>query len=141
MATYVSQIHSALTSAALAGVFPPVSYSGRDMTVDEESSVVPSSALAFEIASSFGLPIRQRRDRMQERLNWEWLLVVEFNTTVTFERFEEDLCASQILIPRTDSLRQITLRLVGAEYEHPARQQAAKGSTASFRFEAILSPA
>lgn len=140
MATYTERIHEALTSAAEAGVFHPIRFSGRDLTVDTTVTVAPATALVYEVSSSFGLPRVQRRDRKQERLAWEWLLVVEFNAAVSCEEFEENLCASPILVPRSEGLRQITLRLQGADYEHPARQQASKGTNASFRFEAELSP-
>jgi hypothetical protein len=140
MATYTERIHEALTSAAESGAFHPVRFTGRDLAVDTNVTVAPSTVLVYEVSSSFGLPRVQRRDRMQERLAWEWLLVVEFNTAVACEEFEEALCASPILVPRSEGLRQITLRLLGSEYEHPARQQASKGTQVSFRFEAELSP-
>ena len=140
MATYTERIHEALTSAAEAGEFRPVRFSGRDLTVDEGTTVAPATALVYEVSSQFGTPKVFRRERKQERLLWEWLLVVEFNTAVSCETFEENLCGSPILIPRSEGLRQITLRLVGADYDHPARQQPSKGTIVSFRFEAELSP-
>ena len=140
MATYTEQIHKAITETMEGGAFHPFRYSGRVLTVDDSSSVAPATVLVYEVSSFFGTPVRHRMSRRQERLGWEWLAVLEFQVGVSCERFEEDLCTSQILIPRSAGLRQVTLKLSGSEYDHPARQQASKGTVASFRFDAELSP-
>jgi hypothetical protein len=141
MATYKKVIHDALVEAGSSGTFPPVTYVGRDMTVLEERTVTPSAVLAWEASSRFGLPERHRMTRRQEKFDWMWQLGLEFSHEVVFEVFEEWLCVNQILIPRGDGLRQVTLELMGAEYEHPARQGSAKGSEAVYSFLARVSPA
>jgi hypothetical protein len=141
MATYKKVIHDALVEAGLAGTFPPVVYEGRDMAVLEDRAVPPSAVLAWETSSRFGLPERHRMTRRQEKFDWQWQLGLEFSHEVVFEVFEEFLCVNQILIPRGDGLRQVTLELMGAEYENPPRQGAVKGSAAVYSFLARVSPA
>ena len=133
------KIYSALISLGEDGVYYPVSHSGRTMTVGG-SSISPKTVLAYEESSDFDNAIRHRRSRKQERTNWRWILFLEFNREVTFEQFEEDFCNSPLLIERTSNSRQITFNLVDARYEHPVRNQPAKGSIALFTFDVTLSP-
>ena len=139
MATHKEKIYTALVTLGLGGVYFPVSYDGRTMTIGSVS-VEPKSVLAWEAASGFGEPIRHRRSRRQEKTSWSWKLYLEFNREVTLESFEESFCASPTLISRTSDTRQITFKLEDAQYEHSVRKQPAKGTIVVFTFDVVLSP-
>jgi len=139
MASYKKTIYDAMMEVGLAGRFRPVIYSGRSMTI-VENGIPAATVLVWEQTAKFGLPVRNRRSYMQEKSDWMWQLFLEFPHEVISEDFEASLCETPILIPRSAELRQVSLVLSDADYEHPTRQGAVKGTNILYSFEAVISP-
>jgi hypothetical protein len=139
-------VHNAIVEALQQGIFLPVTYDPTtklmSVPTDEEDAVPPSSLAANELTCLFGLPERNRRERIMERGTWRWQVIVKFDREVVLEVFEESLVAAPILVARdpSKSLRQITLQLIDAEYVHPPKQSPSSGTQVTYTFEARLGP-
>ena len=139
-------IHNAVVNALLQGIFIPISYdrSTKLMVIPETDAdaVPPASIATNEVTSVFGIPERNRRERIQERGPWNWQAIVKFNREVVLELFEENLTANPILIPADpeNGLRQIRINLVGSDYIHPPKQSPSSGTQVVYSFEARLGP-
>ena len=141
--TNFERIHNALTTAAEAGTFLSVSYdSPAGTAVLSPPAQAPSTVLANEISSQFGAPARNRRNpRLRERQEWDWELVLVFETEVLLEQVENARFLNlPILLPATATLRQVVIELDDVEYEHPPQQTPANGTSVTYRLVARVSP-
>jgi hypothetical protein len=144
--THKQAVHNALVAAINQGIFLPVTYdpATKLMSIpeDESEAIPPASLAANELTCLFGLPERNRRDRIMERNTWRWQAIVKFHREVVLELFEEAVLAEPILIAQDDtkSLRQITLHLIDADYIHPPKQSSSSGTQVTYTFEARLGP-
>lgn len=144
--THKQAIHNKIVEKLNEGIFLPVTYDKdtKQMIVpeDEEDAVPPASVATNELTCLFGLPERNRRERIMERGSWRWQVIVRFHREVVAEVFEEALLASPILIEpdSTKNLRRITLHLENAEYTHPPSQSSSSGTQVIYTFEARLGP-
>jgi hypothetical protein len=144
--THKQAIHNAIVEALNQGIFLPVTYNPDTKLMivpeDEDDAVSPASIATNELTCLFGLPERNRRERIMERGSWRWQAIVKFDREVVAEVFEEALLASPILIEpdSTKSLRRIVLNLENAEYTHPPRQGSSSGTQVIYTFEARLGP-
>lgn len=153
MKFYRTEIQNALVAAAMAGVFPIVSYdptthvastsyvSGDLLAVG--SWVAPVAALANEINGSFEEARLQRRKYQLDRTNWTFQLKLEFNREVVLELFEDSLRVTppRVLRDPTNGLtNQVTLRLIDVVPTHPIQQESSTGTKAVYRFEARITP-
>lgn len=144
--THKQAAHNAIVAAINQGVFLPVTYdpATKLMSIpeDESEAIPPASLAANELTCLFGLPERNRRDRIMERNTWRWQAIVKFHREVVLELFEEELLAAPILVAQDDTknLRQITLHLIDADYTHPPKQSPSSGTQVVYTFEARLGP-
>lgn len=111
-------------------------------TVDDSVAIAPASVIAEEDTTSFGTPIRNRRENRSERRNWRWRVACRFNQEVTAEAIEKRLISTNIILPRdsVNDLEQVTLKLLEADPFHPPQQSPSTGTQVTFTFEAELSP-
>ncbi len=100
--------------------------------------VKPGSVGTNEISCSWLIDARHGRRQIRERENWRWEAQVKFKSEVTSYVAEEAWSLKPLVLPRSGSLRQVTLELVNATYEHPVRQEPHNGSRITFTFEARL---
>jgi hypothetical protein len=137
-------IQNALVAAGRAGKFFKVAYdkeTGLQEDIDFETStdtVAPSSALANETLSTFGLDPSYKIDRVDKRLSWTFELWLDFNQEVNAEHFEETLIRNPIVLPSSKSkgVRQVTLRLTRDTVQHPVTQQPSSGTKLRLAFNA-----
>lgn len=144
--THKQAIHNAIVDAIQSGVFLPVTYDPAtklmEVPTDEEDAVPPASFAANDLTCVFGLPERNRRERIMERGSWRWQVIVQFDREVVAEPFEETLLASPILLAKDTNrgLRQIIINLIDADYIHPPKQNPSSGTQVTYTFEARLGP-
>ena len=138
------RIYNAIINAVLNGVFLPVSFDADTnlMTIGDLDSdrILPQTFLIDELSCGFGDTERYRREYVQERDSWSWLLRLKFNQNTLFEIFEKNILNDPIMIDRDaeNDLAQVILHLKNAEYEHPVRQGSSTGSSAAYVIEARL---
>jgi hypothetical protein len=137
MAAHMKLIHDKLIEVAKAGPFYPVKELGETMTVG--TTAVAPKIYARESSSSFG-PAINHRTRVLDRDDWEWILVLKFQTQVTAEAFEEAWMSGLPVVASTADNRQVTLELVDAAYAHPERGQPSQGTTISYTVRAQIGP-
>ena len=144
MGVEYARIHNLLVATAMAGTFHPYSIdkTTKVLTIDTNTSVPPASALANEVSAEFGQAPLHRQSQKDDRIKWLWDLHLQFNKPVTVEAFEQAITGIPLRLARDTEmgLRQVTLRLLSAEYEHPLQQQPTTGLSVVFHFEASLSP-
>lgn len=140
--TNKKRIYDALMAAARAGLFLRVGYEQGTVTIIEGVPVPPKSVLANETRSTFGVSKRWRRTYIQQRLVWEWELLLQFDKEITAERFERAYCDAPINLPHdpANNLEAVILRLVSSSYSHPPQQQPSNGTRATYRFVADVHP-
>lgn len=140
--TNKKRIYDALVAAARAGLFLRVGYDQGTVTIIEGVPVPPKSVLANETRSTFGVSKRWRRTYIEQRLVWEWELLLQFDKEITAERFERAYCDAPINLPRdpANNLEAVILRLVSSSYSHPPQQQPSNGTRLTYRFVADVHP-
>ncbi|KKM64759.1 hypothetical protein LCGC14_1498140 [marine sediment metagenome] len=101
----------------------------------------PTAILIDQANSTFEDAGRHGRALLTDRTDWIWDAKAAFAGHVSVEELEI-LLQSPIIIARDVSglPRQVTIRLLDAAYQSPARQQSTSGSKVQFRFSATLSP-
>ena len=100
--------------------------------------VKPVSILVNEVTSEFEPDPLHGRAVHQRRTDWRFELHLGFPKEVTVAFFEQDSIAP---VPRVDSTDQHTyaiLRLTGAEYNHPARDGSAGGTSVVLTWDASI---
>jgi hypothetical protein len=140
MTSYKKLVHDKLVEVAAAGVFHRVVQSGRSFTVQEDKPLSPKTIYAQESTSSFGPAANNWRTRVLDRDSWEWVLEMEFEAQVVCEAFEESWMAELPRVSSTDDNRRITLLIRDAVYQHPERNQAAKGTIVTYTIVAEIGP-
>lgn len=114
----------------------------KQKSIDDSTVIAPASVIAEEVDTSFGQPSRNRRTSRLERKSWRWKVVCKFNQEVIAEAAQKRLIATHFFLARDDAndLEQVTLKLLDADTFHPPQQNPSSGTTATFTFEAELSP-
>lgn len=136
------RVHNALVQLGLAGPYYAVTYDpatklAQDVDEAVDPTVVPASCQANEITSRWEKDQRHGRNLVLERTSWVWALIVKFNQEVTAWRAEETWAGSPLILPRDANFpTQVTLKLIGATYQHPIKQGSHNGSLIEFNFEA-----
>jgi len=141
--TQYERIQRGLVDAATTGTFYSVVYdAATDRVTVSDTTAAPTSVLAQETNSSFGIPLKNRQTYRFERQEWPWTLKLHFNEPVVIEAFEEALAASPIVLARDtpNGLQQVILEILDSSYEHPPHNQPSTGTRAVIRLLARLSP-
>lgn len=147
-ANFADAVQNALVATATDREFPRLSYAvqgtGGPQTSTPMTTLTPKTVLAWQGSSEFDLSPRQRRDsRRRERVGWTWFLRIQFDSPVSLVEFEDDLMAQAPRVVRDPSIgvdQQVDLLLESAEYENPVAQQPSRGTAATYRFTAQLTP-
>lgn len=138
------RIQNKLYAELLAGPFYGVTTDTNTKlkTVDDSVAIVPASVITEETSTNFTEPSRNRRTPRLERRSWRWEVVCKFNQEIIAEAAQKRLIASHIFLARdpANDLEQVTLKLLDADTFHPPQQSPSSGTTATFTFEAELSP-
>lgn len=140
------RIQQALIDQARSASYYAVSYDPKsnkpndvDAGVGGNPVVGPKSVGVNEVSSAFVEDPQHGRSQIRKRESWLWVVICKFNTEVTSYVAEDAWLLSPPVLPRSGSLRQVTLNLISATYEHPVRQEGHNGSRITFIFEARLS--
>jgi hypothetical protein len=147
-ASFADAIQNALVALAVARPFPRLSYAvqgtGGAQTTTPASTLLPKTVLAWQDASEFDVPALNRRSsRLRERTTWTWFLQLQFDQPVSLVEFEAAVLQSAPRVLRDLSIgvdQQVDLLLQSAEYENPVAQQPSRGTKATYRFTAELTP-
>ena len=147
-ANFADAIQNALVALATNRAFPRLSYAvqgtGGNQTSTPMTTAVPKTVLAWQDGAEFDLPQRSRRgSRLRERAGWTWSLQIQFDVPVSLVEFENDLLAQAPRVTRDLNIgvdQQVDLLLDSAEYENPVAQQPSRGTKATYRFTAQLTP-
>lgn len=146
-ANVVDAIQNKLVALAVAVPFPKIAYAvagtGGAQSTDLMTTVVPKTVMAWQESTDFDLPALYRRGVKRERSTWVWLLQIHFDVPVSLVEFEKAMLESAIRVPRAPASnvdQQVDLLLTSAEYENPVNQQPARGTRATYRFTAQLTP-
>lgn len=142
------RIIAALQDIMAAGPYYAAVYGDDDKpVVDEDVEVVPASIVANEVKTLFRPARFNRRTRLQERISWPFMAIVQFDAPheTTIEAWEQRMQTPVVLPETTDAggrrLRQATILYQDAAYQHPPRGgQSPTGSRIVANFEIELSP-
>jgi hypothetical protein len=146
--TFADAIQNALVALAVARPFPVLSYAvaatGGAQSTDQSTTLLPATVLAWQDAQNFGEATRNRRDgSLRERVSWSWKLEIKFDRPVSMVEFEDAVLQStpRVLRDLANGVdQQVNLLLEDAEYENPVTQQPSRGTKATYRFTAELTP-
>ncbi len=146
MANYGDLIHEAIHAVIYDHNWLTITTAHRSspevgfVRVSGPSTEKPTAILIDQATSSFEDDDLHGRALLTDRTDWIWEAKAAFAGHVSVEELEI-LLQSPILIARDISglPRQITIRLLDAAYQSPARQQSTSGSKVQFRFSATLS--
>lgn len=125
-------IQRKLHTLAEQGRFFRVRYDqGKPVAIDPNAAerMPPESIAVNEVSSEFQPDVLTGRAVHQRRTAWQFELHLGFSNEVTAAFFEEDNTKP---VPRVDATQFHTyalLRLSGAEYDHPARDGSAGGTS------------
>lgn len=136
------RIQNKLIEIAEAGIFYPVSYKERKAdSIDELHArrVSPSSVRANETVSSFEVDEKYRRELRLARTGWTFQLILQFDSEVVLEDFEESLQVSPPnLAADSDSGQRSAILLVeDAQYEHPPQSEGRGGTEVKYTFAVL----
>lgn len=135
------RIYNALRSLALNGPYYACTIDPKtgQMTIDQNKPLVPQGVSVTNANSTFRSTEHWRRTLASERLEWNWIVRIEFpSIQVSFEAWEESLIDRDITIPDVEGLnstRTLLARLVGAEYNPPPEASPNRGTVAEFAFQ------
>jgi hypothetical protein len=135
-------IQNALIDAGKQGTFLDANYDPDLCTLSSGLQRTPSSIEANEVSSVFKTESRHGRKVLQDRSQWQWLLILQFEEEVILQPFEDQLLENPLCIERDIAAgvtRQVTLKLLDVSPKHPPRQGASNGTQARYRFSAELS--
>ena len=139
--TLKKKVHDALCLAAQLGTFIEATYDSDACELVQGLQVQPASVEVNELTAAYQTLHRLGRKYVLDPTSWQWLLILKFNEEVICEPFVRALLEDPICIPRDENEdRQVTVKLVDTQYEHPPREGASNGTHARFRFQAELSP-
>jgi hypothetical protein len=139
--TLKKKVHDALCQAAQLGTFIEANYDADACELVQGLQVQPASVEVNELTAAYATLHRLGRKYVLDPTSWQWLLILKFNEEVICEPFVRALLEDPICIPRDENEdRQVTVKLVDTQYEHPPREGASNGTQARFRFQAELSP-
>lgn len=135
------RIYNALRSLALNGPYYACTIDPKtgQMAIDQNKPLVPLGVSVTNANSTFRSTEHWRRTLASERLEWNWIVRIEFpSIQVSFEAWEESLIDRDITIPDVEGLnstRTLLARLVGAEYNPPPEASPNRGTVAEFAFQ------
>lgn len=135
------RIYNALKFLALNGPFYACTINSKtgQMTIDQTKPLTPVGVSVTNANSTFRPTEHWRRALASERLEWNWIVRIEFpSIQVSFEAWEESLIDRDITIPDVEgfnSTRTLLARLVGAEYNPPPEASPNRGTVAEFAFQ------
>lgn len=135
------RIYNALKFLALNGPFYACTINSKtgQMTIDQTKPLTPVGVSVTNANSTFRPAEHWRRTLASERLEWNWIVRIEFpSIQVSFEAWEESLIDRDITIPDVEGLnstRTLLARLVGAEYNPPPEASPNRGTVAEFAFQ------
>ncbi len=139
------RIQNKLIALAKAGRFFKVTYDkntglANDVDPGVDTIQPPASVLANEIQQTFGIDSRHGRKQILRRDSWVFQVLVQWQSEVTVEFFEEDLLDPIPILDddKVNNLEDATLLLNRTEVVHPPTQSSANGSQAKFTFEAVI---
>lgn len=150
MSNYGDLIHEAIHAVLYDHLWAPVTTEHRSggetgfvrvTDADPGSAVKPTGLLIDQASASFETDSRHGLSLKTDRKEWIWDAVLKFQGHVSVEEVEISL-ENPIIVSRAVSAlpRQITIQLLDATYQSPARQQSTSGSKILFRFSVTLSP-
>lgn len=145
---FADAIQNALVATAVARAFPTVSYavsgSGGAQSSDPLVTLLPKTVIAWQDSQNFGEAVRNRRGTHRlERVSWVWILEIKFDRPVSMADYEDAITQVAPRVLRDLSIgvnQQVDLLLDSAEYENPVTQQPSRGTKATYRFTAELTP-
>jgi hypothetical protein len=142
------RIQNFLRQKAMGAEFPVVVYDAAGLAsvateqVAEQlitKKINPQSATCNEVQEAYE-PDRNMGRRVQDRRSqWLFHLNLKFNQEVLLEDFVQDFLDNPPMLPRTEDLDHVMLRLVRCDPLHPPRQQSSTGTQATLTIVAIPS--
>lgn len=139
--TLKKKIHDALCAAVEHGTFIEVTYDSENCVLDQGQQVQAASIEVNEVSSAYAVEERHGRKFLEDFRQWQWLVIVRFHEEVICELWVREMLEDPICIKRdANEDRQVRLKLLDAQYDHPPRKNPSNGTLARFRFQAELSP-
>lgn len=131
-----------LHDAAKKGRFFQTRYDkdGMAISIDPNTATIrrPRSIAVNELSAEFEPDVDYGRAMYQKRATWRFELHLGFDVEVTVAFFEQDMIKPVPRVEATDFHTYAMVRLVNAEYDHPARDGSAGGTEAILTWEASL---
>ena len=139
MTNYRTRIQNFLRKLCKEGTYYAVSYKdGNAEPIIEGTTekVSPTQVSCNEISSGFQADIRMGRRQALERASWVFQVRCSFAKEVDSENFEQFVMDKVPHIPADALHKDITIRIINAQYDHPPQQSPSNGSTIVFEFDA-----
>lgn len=131
-----------LHDKAKSGRFFQTRYDKNGMAIAIDPNVAtkrqPRSIAVNELSAEFEPDVAYGRKVWQRRSTWQFELHLGFDVEVTLAFFEQDMIQPVPRVDATDFHTYALVRLVNAEYDHPARDGSAGGTTAILTWEASI---
>lgn len=139
--TLKALIENALRERAQLGSFYITVRNTETRQVTAGAQVQPAEVETNEVASAYEVARDYGRDYIQDRKQWQWLLILRFHQEVITEVFENALLRDPVLVPRDPDqgiTRQARLLLLDSKVQHPPRGGSSNGTEVTYRFTADL---
>ncbi len=139
--TLKALIENALREAAQLGSFHITVRNTDTREVTTGLQVAPAEVEVNEVASAYAVADEFGREYIQDRRQWQWLLILRFHQEVITEVFENALLRDPVLVSRNPAqgiVRQARLLLLDSKVQHPPRGGSSNGTEVTYRFNADL---